>query len=123
MVNIWRRIAQKLRGIILLLFGLVAFRFHSGRDRKPPMFMIWGFSDVSMTPKTNHVYLWRHQDTPKNPRKTFKPFQTYSSGISQHFEKYVLFLVKTRATNADDPSNKILKILNMGSISIQMTIW
>ena len=43
---------QNLRGIILLHFGLVTFRFHHGRDRKPLMFMICGFSAVSMFPKT-----------------------------------------------------------------------
>ena len=30
--------------------------------------MISGFSDVSLTPKTNYLYLLRHQDTSNNPR-------------------------------------------------------
>ena len=33
------------------------------------IFIISGFLDVSRTPKTNMIYRWRHQDTPKNPRK------------------------------------------------------
>ena len=43
-VNIWERIAKKLCIIILLRFGLVTFRFHYRRTRKPLTFMIWGFS-------------------------------------------------------------------------------
>ena len=31
--------------------------------------MISGFLEVSTTPKTNYLYLWRHQDTFNNPRK------------------------------------------------------
>ena len=60
---------RKLREIILLHFGLVAFRFHYGRDRTSIICMIWGFSDVSMTPKSNAFYFWRHQDASNNPRK------------------------------------------------------
>ena len=30
---------------------------------KPVIAMIYGFSDVSPSPKTNYVYLWRAQDT------------------------------------------------------------
>ena len=35
---------------------------------KTLMSMISGFPDVSPSPKTNYVYLWRHKDT----KKTFK---------------------------------------------------
>ena len=31
---------------------------------KPGISMISGFADVSMSPKTNLIYLGRHQDTP-----------------------------------------------------------
>ena len=55
-VNIIKRIAGKLRRIILLHFGLVTCRFHYGRSRKLLIFMILGFSDVSMTPQ-NQYYL------------------------------------------------------------------
>ena len=37
-----QRIAPKLRRIILLDFGLVTFRFHFGKIRKPVIFMIFG---------------------------------------------------------------------------------
>ena len=47
------RIARKLRRIILLQFGLVTFRLHYRRILKPLIFMISGFSDVFLIPKTN----------------------------------------------------------------------
>ena len=47
---------------------ILTFRFHYGKTRKPVMFMISGFLDVSMTPRTTQVHLWRHQDTSKKPR-------------------------------------------------------
>ena len=37
---VWKRIAQKLRWIILLRFGLIAFRIHFGKARKSISF--WG---------------------------------------------------------------------------------
>ena len=67
--NVWKRYGQKLRRIILLPFGLVTFRFGYWRDRKPIIFMISGFLDVSLSPKTNMIYRWGHQDTSINPRK------------------------------------------------------
>ena len=32
--------------------------------------MFAGFLDVSLTPQTNMIYLWRHQETSNNPRKS-----------------------------------------------------
>ena len=64
-----KRIARKLRRIILLHFGLVTFRFHYWKTLKSLIFMISGFLGVTMCSKTNIVYLWRHQDTPNNSRK------------------------------------------------------
>ena len=32
--------------------------------------MLFGFSDMSMSPKTNYMQLWRHQDTLQRPRKS-----------------------------------------------------
>ena len=57
MVNLWERYAQELRWIIVLHFGLVTFRFAYGKDRKPLISMISGFSDVSLAPKTNYLCL------------------------------------------------------------------
>ena len=54
MVNLGKRYGQKLRRIILRHFGLATSRFHYGRTIKPLIFMISGFSDVSMIRKTNY---------------------------------------------------------------------
>ena len=51
--------------------------------------MIWGFSDVPMTPKTNYFYLWRHQDTTRTPqiiREKPKSFHEYDVRKSQNLE-------------------------------------
>ena len=38
--------------------------------------MIWVFSNPSPSPQTNIIYLWRHQDTSKESRKSREPFLT-----------------------------------------------
>ena len=60
---------QKLRRIILLHLGQVTFRFLYRGSLKTIIFTIWGFSNVSMAPKTNYFHLWRRQDTSNNSRK------------------------------------------------------
>ena len=52
--NVMKRIAGKLRRIILLHSGLITFRIHFRRTRKPFMFMVSDLADVTMTPKTNY---------------------------------------------------------------------
>ena len=64
-----QRISRKRHRVILLPLGLVNFRFHYDKTLKPIIFMISGFSNVSMTPKSNIIYLWRHTDIPNNSRK------------------------------------------------------
>ena len=71
-VNILRRIAPKLRRTILLHFGLITFAIHVGRTLKPLIFMIFGFWDVSMTPKTNIIYLSRHRISPINSTDNYQ---------------------------------------------------
>ena len=71
-----------LRTIILSHFGLVTFGFHYGRTPKPIMFMIFGFLDVSMTPKTNMIYRWRHKRIQNNSRKIPNHFSKYDLGES-----------------------------------------
>ena len=74
LVNFVKNVAPKLCRIILLHVGLVTFRFHFGKARKPIMFMVFGFLDVSMTPKTNITletqniskYLQMTQEHPKS---------------------------------------------------------
>ena len=67
-VKLWK-ICLKLRRIILLHFEHITFRFAHGRTLKPLISMISRFSDVSLNPTTIYFCLWRHQDTPNNPRK------------------------------------------------------
>ena len=73
LVNMIKRIAGKLRRIILLHFGLVTFRFHYGEPpEKIVLAMISGFLDVFMTPQTKYVNfgdpnsLQKDQETSRN---------------------------------------------------------
>ena len=54
MVNIWRRIAQKLRIIILFHFGLISFRIDFGKLRAPFILCISG-SAVTLIPLRDHA--------------------------------------------------------------------
>ena len=71
-----------------------------------------------MTPQTNLIYLWRHQDTPNNTEK-YRPIlkNTIWGNLKimefEHFE----ILERQGPTNPEDPFNEILKILNMGLLS------
>ena len=51
-----KRVARKLRRIILLHFGLVTFRFHFGKTRKVSMFMIFG-SNGHVHDSQNQLFL------------------------------------------------------------------
>ena len=68
-VSFNKSMAQKLGIIILLHIRSVTCRFNFGKTRKVIMFMIFWFGDVSMTPKTDYVYvgytkvLQRYQET------------------------------------------------------------
>ena len=106
-----KSIAGKLRRNILLHFGLVTFRFHYGRDRKPVIFMISGFSGVSLTPQTNTIYLWRHQDTSNNPKKP-ESFLTHIM-----LENINILEIDNVGSCGKERGRKIPNILNMGSIS------
>ena len=125
MVNIMKRIAQKLRRIILLHLGLVTFRCHYGRTRKPLMFMIWGFLNVSTTPKTNIIYLWRHQNTLNNSRKNTESILENLCGkvkISE-LQLFELFGKDGDRTIPTIFLRCCLKILDMGSISFKNMKW
>ena len=119
-VNFEKRVAQKLRRIILLHFGLVTFRIHFGRTRKPLVFVILDLVDMSMAPKTNYLKLWRHQITPNNPRKSriisnrfF--WKSQNIGNPNNWNYWNISGPK----NPEDLFIKFLKILDMISISIK----
>ena len=59
----------KLRGIILLRFGRITFRFAHGRTQIASFSGFGDFLDVSPSPKTKYLYLLRPQDTTNNPGK------------------------------------------------------
>ena len=73
-VNIIKRMARKLRRIILLHLG---FSISFWETPNPFICMIFGYLGVSRTPKPNLIYLRRHQDMANNSRKIPKHFQTY----------------------------------------------
>ena len=54
-VNIKKRVAQKLRRIIVLRFGLVPFRIHFRKARQLSFSLFSGVADVTMTPKTRYI--------------------------------------------------------------------
>ena len=62
-VDIIERIAQKLRIIILLHFGLGTFRIHFGKTQQVIMFMVFGLSGRVYDSQNQFIHLWRHQDT------------------------------------------------------------
>ena len=57
--------------------------------------MIWGFGDVSRLPKTNIIYLWRHQDAYKNQENPWSNFEKYyfCKYENQHFRKCMIYEV------------------------------
>ena len=57
-------------------FWLVTFRFHFERNRTSFIFIVFGPSgrDMTMTPKNNYSWLWRHHDTGTNSRRNLESF-------------------------------------------------
>ena len=97
---------------------LATFRFRYRRIRIPIIFMIWGFSYLSMTPKTNIIYLWKHQKTPNIDTQIPNHFPNHYCWKPQNVgTRKVGNNKKWGPKKLEDPSNGFLKILNMGSIS------
>ena len=46
----------------------IFFDFIVGKFQSPSFLWFLDLADMTMTPKTNIVYLWRHKATPNNPR-------------------------------------------------------
>ena len=87
MVHIWNRYAPKLFRIILLHFGLITFRIHLKKTRNSSFPWFSDVLNVSMTPQTNIIYLWRHHDTPNNSREAHMFFFSESYCGENHFWK------------------------------------
>ena len=112
-----KRVAHKLRRIILLRIGLVKLWFYFGKTRQLIIYMISGL--WTCRPPQNQLF--STLDTPRG----FKYFKKnniilgkYSFGklLDLRIDKFKK-LEKRRAEYPEDPPNKVLKILNMGSIS------
>ena len=73
--------------------------------------MIFGFLDVSMTPRDHYSWLWKHQITQMNSRKTWHRFQTYEFWQPQNLQNRIFFS-KHGWGNPEDPSNTFTKTLN-----------
>ena len=71
--------AQKLKGTILLHFGLLFFRFHCGTTWKLCMFMVFGFFPRAHGLQNQLFLKWKHQDTPHTSRKTPNPFLKHNT--------------------------------------------
>ena len=81
-------------------------------------------ADVTMTPPTNYCQLWRHAITSNSLKNnylqivfsTFKATCNYNISNNQN---------RRGPNHPEDPSNKFLRILDMGSISIknQLFFW
>ncbi len=78
--------------------------------------MISRFLDVVLSPKTNSIYFWRHEDTSNKSREV--PIHSHALSLEvSKFQKSKIKLSKRRVPNdPGDPSKQFLEILNMGSI-------
>ena len=80
-VNIIKRIAQKLRRIILLRFGQVTFRIHFGKAPKPFIFMIVGLGGRVRDSQNQYYFSLENREAPNNSRNfsTFPIFLQISA--------------------------------------------
>ena len=121
-VSFERRVARKLRNIILLHFGLVTFRFHFWKFRKVMSCIVFEFLEVSMPPATNYFYLWRDQMTPNSSRKNNKSLLCFESQkvVNRTFWKV---WKRQGPGSPEDPSNVLLKVLKYLQESVNWTSW
>ena len=126
-VNLWKIYARKLRGIILLQFELITFRFAYGRSQNSSCLWFLDFWTCPFFPKPI-IFIFGDTRTPKTKQEIptyFRKILFYKSrniGIPNVWQ-----CSKRQAPDNDEYlSNEILSVLDMGSISIQkheMEIW
>ena len=114
--------AQELRRIILLHFGLVTFQFHFGKTRTVFIFMFSGPSGRDHGPQ-NQLFLTL--ETPNYSKKYEKNdnliFDLFWGEIGDLGNRKCR---KRRVpNNPEDPSDIFLKILSMGATSIKNMKW
>ena len=69
--------------------------------------MISGFLGVSLNPKTNIIYLWRHQDISNNQEKARNIFKICENNNLKRFGE-------DGWKNHEGLSSQFLKIMNIG---------
>lgn len=116
------RIARKLRTIILLHLGLVAFGIRFGRTHGLDP------TDVTVTPKTSLIYLWRlmilQVIREQNPQSFSKNRLWELACLCIHnFESFGNDVSRSIYISLEDPSNSFAKILKMGSIVSNKQDW
>ena len=78
------------------------------------IFIIVGFLDVSLNPKTNTIYVLRPQDTTNNQRKVANHCNHYYFfGILQIDIPFLKTWERQSPTNPDDPFNQFSRSLDM----------
>ena len=112
-VNFIERMAQKLCRIILLHLGLITFRFHFGKTRKP--IMIFGLGRRVRDSQSQQSLTLDTPDDSKQFKKIPIHFENYYFWNLKILGLYLFVLLEKAGT--EDPSDKFLKTLNMGSIS------
>ena len=78
------------------------------RTLKPILSMISGLLDMSLSPKTKIIYLWRPHDTSTNPGKSKIILEKYYLGEIQNYG-FQQVLKRWAPTNPDESSHKSWK--------------
>ena len=86
-------------------------------------FYDFGIWDESPAPKTNYFYLWSHQETQRKSGKNLGAFSFFVIIKILKILDFVIFRKDGHRRKLDDPCNKILKTLDMRSISMKNMRW
>ena len=113
-INFKKRVAQKLRRIILLHYGLVTFRFRFGKIEKSSLSWFSDLADATMTSQTDYYWLWTQQGISKHTRNSESCLEKYYFGKLSDLGNRKFWKLRV-PTN---PEDSFSKIWNMGSISI-----
>ena len=114
-VSLWKRYGRQLRRFILFHSGLITLRFHNGKTGIISMPL--GFSNVSLSPRANLIFIFGGQDISTNP-KNHKLCSEIELCKSHWFRNRSSG--KAGADRCGDPLHEILKILDAGAIVYRM---
>ena len=123
MENIWTKAPSNYSGS----FWSYNFSICLWENTQTLISMISGLLDVSLSPKTNYVYLRRPQDTSNNLINNLNLFDNHNFvNLRLPESMFCQFGKDESPENIDDLSNESLKILDVRSIStkyIEIQIW